>query len=398
MEKRFAKFLKFLFVVIVIITIFGSGFLFGRVSYGGSTLANIKNINLGKPADVDFALFWKVYNQVNSDYVGSANSQDLTYGAISGMVSALGDPYSMFLTPDEANSFSQDLSGQFEGIGAEITQQNNKLIIVSPLDKSPAEKAGLLPKDEILKIDGIDASTLSFQQALDKIRGQAGTTVTLTILRQDFVSPKDFKIEREKITVASVELEFTADNIANFKIRQFGDDTTDLIKKAAEEINNKKPKGIVLDLRNNPGGYLTTSIDVASLFIEDSVIVSEQYKNGKKEEFKTTLPASLKDFKLAVLINEGSASASEIVAGAIQDTGRGKVFGEKSFGKGSVQNYEQFNDKSALRLTVAYWLTPKNRKINGEGILPDIEIIRTDEDIASGKDPQLDRAIEEVKK
>ncbi len=398
MHKKFKSFLKFLFVAIVVITIFGAGFLYGRVSYGGSTLANIKNINLGKPDEVDFSLFWKVYNQVNKDYVSSANSQDLIYGSISGMVAALGDPYSMFLTPQEAASFSQDLSGQFEGIGAEITQQNNKLIIVSPLDKSPAQAAGLLPKDEILKIDGVDASTLSFQQALDKIRGSAGTSVTLTIQRQGFASPKDFKITREKITVASVEWEIRDDNIAYLKIRQFGDDTTDLIKKAAEDINNKKPKGIILDLRNDPGGYLTSSIDASSLFINPGIVVYEQGKDGKKEPFKTTLSQSLKDYKLVVLINEGSASASEIVAGAIQDTGRGKILGTKSFGKGSVQNYEQFSDKSALRLTVAYWLTPKSRKINGEGIKPDIEIARTDEDIAAGKDSQLDRAVEEVNK
>lgn len=398
MEKKFNKFLKFLFVGTVVITIFGAGFLSGRVSYGGNTLANIKNINLGKPDEVDFSLFWKVYNQVNKDYVGASKSQDLIYGSISGMVAALGDPYSMFLTPQEAASFSQDLSGQFEGIGAEITQQNNKLIIVSPLDKSPAQKSGLLPKDEILKIDGADASTLSFQQALDKIRGKAGTSVTLTIQRQDFATPKDFKITREKITVASVEWEMKDNNIAYIKIRQFGDDTTDLIKKAAEEVSSKKPKGIILDLRNDPGGYLTTSIDVSSLFINPGVVVYEQGKDGKKEQFNTTLSQLLKDYKLVVLINEGSASASEIVAGAIQDTGRGEILGTKSFGKGSVQNYEEFSDKSALRLTVAYWLTPNGRKINGEGIKPDIEIKRTDEDIANGKDPQLDKAIEEVNK
>lgn len=398
MSQKLKHFLKAFFILILILTVYSAGFLHGRFSLtSGNFSERVKNAAIGQPKDADFSLFWQVWNQVNQDYVNSSNPQEMMYGSIAGMVASLGDPYSTFLNPQEAANFSQDLSGEFQGIGAELTQQDNKLIVVAPLDASPAQKAGLLPKDEITKIDTVDVSTLSFQEAINKIRGNEGTTVTLTVVRAGLDQPKDIKITRENIKVASAELTYK-DDIAYIKVRQFGDDTVDLMKNIATQINEKKPKGIILDLRNNPGGYLTGSIDVSSLFIENSTIVSEQYKNGKKEEFKTTLSASLKDYKLVVLINEGSASASEIVAGAIQDTKKGVILGEKSFGKGSVQNYEQFQDKSALRLTVAHWLTPKGREINGKGITPDVVVARTDADVSAGTDPQLDAAITQINK
>lgn len=363
------------------------------------------NTELKKPQNVDFSLFWQAWQLVTEKYVGTYSTQKLVYGAIKGMVEALGDPYSNFLESSAKNQLEDDLSGQFEGIGAELSEQNDKIVVVAPLAGTPADKAGLKPQDEIVAIDGQDTTGMALDDAVSKIRGPAGTEVTLLINRQGFSAPQEFKIKRELITVQSVKWKMLAapgsdkENIGYIQITQFGDDTATLAQKAAQELAARNPQAIILDLRNNPGGYLDSAVDVTSLFVpKDSVVVKEQYKDGHKDESKTTLAPILQNYKVVVLANEGSASASEITAGALQDLRGAILVGQKTFGKGSVQELENLDSSAVLKLTVAKWLTPKDRTIDKEGIKPDIEVDLTEQDQAQGHDPQLDRALEEANK
>ena len=306
------------------------------------------------------------------------------------MVAALADPYSSFFAPGEFKEFLEDLTGQFEGIGIEISQKQNKFLIVAPLDGSPAQKAGLKAGDEILKIDGVETSLMTFEEVISKIRGKKGTEVTLTILRQGWGTPRDFTIKRGVIKVESVSYQLLEGRIGYLKISQFGDDTIPLLKKYLKTIEKDKPAGIILDLRNNPGGYLDGAVDVASVFLPaGKVVVIEQDKSGERDEKKTTLSPSLQNYKVVVLINKGSASGAEIVAGALKDWERATLVGEITFGKGSVQELEQLPNNAALRLTIAKWLTPKGTEINGAGIAPDVAVAETE---VAGQDPQLDKA------
>ena len=394
-------FKKILLLIIFIFTL-GLSYFFGylhghqNLKFYNGYIPELVSTDIGKPNNVDFSLFWDVWNKVEEKYPGKVDRKKLLYGAISGMLSGLDDPYSAFMEPGQSKNFLDELDGVFDGIGVEITMKDNQLTVVSPLKDSPAEKAGLKPDDVIFKIDGALASEMTLDEAVSKIRGKKGTSVTLTILRGN--DTFDVLVKREQIRVESVQYEIKNNNIAYIKISQFGSDTEDLLDKAVSDILQKNPKGVILDLRNNPGGFLETSVFVSSLFIKDGVIVSEESKGGAKNNYDSTGDGRLKDYKLVVLINEGSASASEIVAGAIQDTGKGVLIGEKTYGKGSVQELESLKAGAYLRLTVAKWLTPKGRYINAEGIKPDIEVKITEKDIDSGKDPQLDKAIKELKK
>ena len=274
--------------------------------------------------------------------------------------------------------------------------RDNYLTVLAPLKDSPADKAGLKPKDVILKIDDKDATKMTFEEAVSAIRGKSGTKVKLTIMRQGLDQVKEFNIERAEIKNTNVMYE-VKDNVAILRIRQFGEDTTDLIRKYAEEIKaDKSIKGVVIDLRNNPGGYLDSAVAVSSVFIEDGVIVYEEKKDGKRQEYKAQGRATLGSYHLAILVNEGSASASEIMAGALKDYKKGLLIGKKTYGKGSVQELENIGGGLSLKITIAKWLTPNGTAINGEGIKPDIEIDLTDDDIKADRDPQLDKAIEEA--
>lgn len=407
--KKFKKFLITFAVLWVAIIFYLTGYLIGHknIVFEQNYQPKITNLELKKPESVDFGVFWQAWQAISDKYVGTYSTQKLIYGAIKGMTEALGDPYSSFLDSTENSQLKQDLSGKFEGIGAELSRKDNKIIVIAPLADSPAEKAGLKAQDQILAVDGQDTANLSLDETVSKIRGAKGTEVTLLINRQGFQAPREYKITRNLITVSSVKWEVLASpgvaggkgEIGYIQINQFGDDTSGLVKKAAQELNQKKPKAIVLDLRNNPGGYLDSAVDVASLFVpKGSVVVKEQYKDGHKDELKTTFEPILKDYKLIVLVNEGSASASEIVAGALQDLRKATLVGKKTFGKGSVQEIENLDSSAVLKLTIAKWLTPNDRIIDKEGIKPDIEVELTDEDQAQDRDPQLNRALEEVGK
>lgn len=350
--------------------------------------------------DIDFNLFWNVWDILKKEYVDRDKLDDkkMFYGALKGLVESTGDPYTVFMEPKAALEFSNDLAGTFEGIGAEIGKKENIITIVAPLADMPAEKAGLKAGDQIYAINGQTTSGLAIDEAVNKIRGPKGTEVVLTIFRNGFDKPKDFKITRQTILVKSVRTNMTDDKIFVITITNFNNDTSELFKKAAQEAVQKNPKGIVLDLRNNPGGYLETAIDVASEWVDQGVVVTEQFSPEKKNEYLHRGRARLKDFPTVVLVNQGSASASEIVAGALKDYGKAVIIGMKTFGKGSVQTLEEIKDGSSVKITVAKWLTPKGYNINDQGIEPDVQVDLTLEDYNKNKDPQMDKAAEILNK
>ncbi len=366
-----------------------SGFVAQRSSTGPIPLVHQEE---GKPKEVDFGLFWDAWKVVDEKYAKEPDDQARLYGAISGMVSSLGDPFSLYMKPSEASQFNQELNGNFEGIGAELAQKDDHITVVRPLEGSPAEKAGLVAGDVITKIDGQDAPA-SIEEAVKLIRGPKGTQVKLTLKRNE--QTQEVTITRQNVEVQSATYT-KKDTIGLIKLNQFNANTDDLLGAALKKAEADHVKGIVIDLRNNPGGLLNLAVSMTSRFIEPGVVVVERDRSHHDTELKT-VPAERVTLPIVVLINKGSASASEIFAGAIQDAGRGKIVGETSFGKGSVQSIEPLKDGSAVRITVAEWLTPKKREINKHGIQPDVEVKLSDDDIKNGRDPQLDKALELLK-
>jgi carboxyl-terminal processing protease len=354
----------------------------------------------GLSEEVNMQLFWDTWNLLNARYVDPhlLDTQEMVYGAIHGMVAAVGDPYTAFMTPKENKEFQDSLAGSLDGIGAELTLKNGVLTVVSPLKGSPAQVAGLRPEDIIYKIDGELASDMNLEQAVLKIRGPKGTQVTLTVLRRGEEEPKDIKITRQTININSVDWKMIGD-YALIELNQFGNSTKDEFNKAINAILNKRPKGIVLDLRYNGGGFLDGAVDILSEFVEKGKAVTIKRRNPEEDEtIYVNGKARVANTPLVVLINKGSASASEIVAGAIQDSKRGEIIGEQSFGKGTVQEVQNLIGGSSLRVTIAKWYTPLDRNITENGISPDIEVKRSAEDFESDKDPQLDAAIDWLKK
>lgn len=372
-----------------------------EVNYAGKVLGKYDAAKEGRlKEDIDFDLFWNVWDTLKKEYVdqNKLNEKEMFYGAIKGMVASVGDPYTVFMDPKLADRFASDLAGTFDGIGAEIAIKNDILIIVAPLAGSPAEKSGLKAGDKIYAIYGTSTAGISVEEAVSKIRGPKGTSVTLTIFREGWEKPKDIIVVRDKIVVKSIKTEMRQDGIFVINIANFNDDTAGLFNKAVNEAIKNNPKGIILDLRNNPGGYLETAIDVASAWVEDGIVVTEKFSDDNKNEFLARGRARLKDFKTVVLVNQGSASASEIVAGALKDTGRATLVGMKTYGKGSVQTLDEFSDGSTIKITVAKWFTPNGYNINEQGINPDVEVDLKQEDYDQNKDPQLDKAVEILNK
>jgi len=374
------------------------GYYLGSNSIAIPGISQVINRDANQPEEVDFSVFWQVWNQVHDNYIDSdkLNDKDLVEGAIAGMVEAIDDPFSVFMPASEAKRFSQDLDGSFGGIGIRIEMKDQQLTITSPLTDTPAERAGLLPGDVIVKIDGQATEDMNFEDMVAKIRGEIGTEVSLSVYRAGSSRLQIFDVTREEIVVKSVEYELNQkNNIGIIKITQFGSDTTQLLKAVAADIKEQQPDGLILDLRNNPGGYLDTSVEVASIFIEDGLIVKQ---TGQDEtEYKAQGRALLISYPLVVLVNNGSASASEIVAGAIRDYNQGLLVGEKTFGKGSVQDLAEFGQWGDLRLTVGRWQTPNGEEINHKGIQPDIKVKMNSKNIDTIKDIQIQRAIKELK-
>jgi carboxyl-terminal processing protease len=340
----------------------------------------------------DFSSLNDLQATLERKFDGEVDAAKALDGAKAGLVDSLGDPYTTYLTKQQAQELADDLKGNLSGIGAEIGFRNSQLTVIAPIANTPAAKAGLQPKDTIIKIDGKDPTGLSLEEAVGKIRGDAGTTVTLTIVRGN-AAPADIKITRAAISVPSVTYTKEGD-VGIITVSRFGDDTVDKVKQAATDLASQGATKYVLDLRNNGGGYLQAAVGVSGVFMDNKVVVEER-KNGKTiDKLSTGAGGTLVGKPVVVLINSGSASASEIVAGALQDQGVAKLVGEKSFGKGSVQEIIDLVGGAQLKVTVAHWFTPKGRGIDKSGIAPDVEVKLTTEDINAGKDPQLDKAKE----
>ncbi len=349
--------------------------------------------------DVDLTLFWTVWRLLDQHYVDPAalKIDELRYGAVRGLVNAIGDPYSGFMTPVESTDFQQVLRGELEGIGAELTMQEDAVVIVAPLKGSPAARAGLLPRDIITAVDDQTLENMNLQEVVRRIRGPKGTEVRIKIFRPGTSEELEFTITREAIHVPSVEyevLETGSGSVGYLTLNQFGDDTVAETRKALLEFKGQSLSGVVLDLRFNGGGYLDGSIEVVSLFLDKGKVVSVEKRGEEVESHYVLGDPVLPDIPLVVLINEGSASASEIVAGALQDHERAKIVGIKSFGKGTVQDVIDLPGGSSLRITIAKWKTPNGRDLSKEGVMPDVEVQMEAAAYLTENDIQKERAME----
>lgn len=346
------------------------------------------------PASVDFSSLNEVYSVLRSKYDGKLDTQALIDGAKHGMAEATGDPYTAFFNAKEAEQFEDDLEGSFEGIGAELGKRDDRLIVISTLDDSPAKKTGLQANDIIVEVNGEDATSWSVERAVSRIRGEKGTTVKLSVLRGE-QGLKDFSITRDSITNPSVKSEITADNIGILRISRFGEnDTSALSRRAADQFKEAGVKGVILDLRGNGGGYLNAAVDVSGLWLENKTVVTQRTNGKVVGSLETEQDAPLAGIKTIVLVDGGSASASEIVAGALADHKAATLVGEKTFGKGSVQTIEDLPGGGKLKVTIARWFTPNGKNINKEGIKPSVEVKLTAEDVEANRDLQKDRALE----
>lgn len=393
-------------VIVIMASIFAGGFYLGKKknspSSNGRILAYSEEAanasDTGDSQTLDFNLYWEVWDDLKTNYVdkNKVNDQELFYGSLKGLAAAAGDPYTVFMDPKESKEFADDLAGTFEGIGAEIGIRNDIATVISPLDDMPAKKAGVRSGDKIYAVDGVSTLGLTTSEVVAKIRGPKDTKVTLTIIRGK-EKPRDITVTRSVIVVKSVKTEMRADGIYVIRVSNFNDDTEDLFKQAVNTILLKNPKGIVLDLRNNPGGYLETAVDMASEWIEAGPVVAEQFNDNRRNEYPSSGSARLKNIPTVVLVNGGSASASEILAGALRDYKKATIVGEKTYGKGSVQSLSELSGGAALKMTIAHWLTPAGDFIDEKGLAPNIEVKLTTEDADKGLDPQFDKAVELLK-
>jgi carboxyl-terminal processing protease len=369
--------------------------------------------------NVDFGLFWDVWQRLTTSYVdkGMVDPQKMLQGAISGMVASIGDPYTTYLPPTDNSNFKQTLGGAFEGIGAELGITNGHVMVIAPLKGTPAEAAGIKAGDYIVKVDGTDSTTWTVDQAVDKIRGPKGTTVKLSVLHADATNPVDISIVRNTINVPSIDswikpvsqISEISDmpaaknlsqstTVAYIRITQFGDNTNSEFDKAVSDVvaAGSSVKGLVLDLRNNPGGYLDGAVYVGSEFINSGTIVSQINSDGSKQDYPVNRAGKLLTIPIVVLINKGSASAAEIVSGALRDHKRATLIGETSFGKGSVQTPEDLSNGGSVHITTGKWYTPNGDSISKKGITPDITV--SEDTSTATSDAQLEKAIEQLLK
>ena len=343
-----------------------------------------------------FTPFWETWTIIHQQYVVQpVDDVKLMQGAINGMMQSLGDKHSTYMDPQTYKDANSELAGSYEGIGAYVDTTTDYLTVISPIPGSPAEKAGIQAGDKIIKIDGADMTGIDGELVRRKVIGPAGSTVLLTVARKDATEPLEFSITREKIVIKSATGKMLENNIAYVQVNTFGEKTTSELTAALTELMAQNPKGLILDLRNNGGGYLQTAVEVVSQFVPNGAVLLEKYGDGKQNEYDVIPGGLATNIPMVVLINEGSASASEITAGALQDYGRAKLVGVVSYGKGSVQNWVPLsNDQGAVRVTIAKWFTPKDRTIEGKGLTPDVYVGMTQEDYKAKLDPQLDTAIQ----
>lgn len=400
MIKKLIKIIGFLVVVAV------AGFFSYQVGIlvGEENILKVPPAQIINPIDleggekVDFSVFWEAWNKLENKYVEKENLdyEKMFYGAIAGMVDSLGDPYTVFFTPPEAESFNEEMSGRYEGVGMVIGIKDEQLVVVSPFKGSPADLAGLKAGDRILKVDETFTRELSIEESAKIIKGPGGTTVRLLIDRDEWQEPKEITVKRERITIPTLEWETVGESndIVWIRIYQFNQIVASEFEKAALEILNLPIKKIIVDLRNNPGGYLDKANAVTGWFVKKGDVITweDRGRGQERKPYKSNGPAAFFDYPTVVLINEGSASGSEIMAGAMRDQRGIKLIGAKSFGKGSVQEQLNLSDDSSLKVTIAKWLTPDGFSIDKEGLTPDIEVENNGNE--DGEDAQLQAAIE----
>lgn len=411
-------------LIVVIVIALGAGFaggVFFERSNGevSNPVKTLINRDLGQPDYVDFSLFWDTWNILHAKYVeqNALDMQKLLYGAIQGMVNSVGDPYTVFFEPEPSKKFQEEISGSFGGVGIEIGKRDGILTVIAPIKDTPAYKAGLKAGDKILRVDGTPTADISIEEAVTLIRGKKGTPVVLTITSNGD-DTREVEIIRGTIKIPTIEWKIVESNgpptgeagkkIAYLQLFTFNQNIDSEFQKAAQEILKSEAEGLVVDLRNNPGGLLDSAVNIAGWFLDkDQIVTVEAFRDGSRNEFRSRGNGSLKIYQTVILINGGSASASEIVAGALHDNRGVRLVGEKTFGKGSVQELEKFKDGSSLKVTVAKWLTPSGISISDTGIEPDVKVELPKEKIEKeefefelgtpGKDPQLDKALELLK-
>ncbi len=394
--------LRALGVVLVAVIFAGFGYTVGMrdsartvVPDGEGRVVNQGGEPKGLSDDVDFSTFWDVWSLVRSSYVDQPVSEkNLYYGSVAGMVAGLHDPYSNYFTPEEAQAFNEELSGTFFGIGAQLDQRDGNIVVIAPLPGTPAERAGILAEDFIVSIDGVSTEGMVLNEAVNAIRGEKGTTVTLGIVHKDTEDIVTMPIVRDEIKTESVTYTFRDDGIAVIEVSMFNEDTSSLFRTASQRALKDGATGIILDLRNNPGGLLDAAIDLAGYWVPSGSSVLIEEIRGTRDEFPANGLAQLREIPTVVLVNGGSASASEILAGALQDYGEARVIGDQTFGKGSVQEYHDLPDGGAVKITVARWLTPLGRSIDQTGITPDDIVSLTLDDVHAKRDPQFTAALD----
>ena len=368
-----------------------------------SNVVGVENRTEDQPNEVDFSPFWKAWNAINEKYVpasstaSQATNQEKIWGAIEGLASSLDDPYTVFFPPIESALFESDIRGNFEGVGMEILAQGGALTVISPLKGSPAERAGILAGDRIIKINDKETSGLTTEEAVQIIRGPRDTVVSLTISRASKREPFEISVVREVINIPTIDTKVLPGGIFKIELYSFTAPSPNLFRMALREFIESDTDKLILDLRGNPGGYLEAAIDMASWFLPSGkVVVRESFGGGRDEKIYRSKGYDIfnDNLKFVILVDGGSASASEILAGALAEHGKATLIGEQTFGKGSVQELVGITGETSLKITIARWLTPNGVSISNQGITPEILVERTAKDKESGKDPQLEKAIE----
>lgn len=376
-----------------------AGFAIGQITPKSIEIENLNHLEKDKPDSVDFSVFWQAWDLLDREYLkhDEGNAQEKVYGAVRGLVQSLDDPYTQYFTPEDNKRFQEDVQGSFAGIGAELSIRKERLVVVAPLKDTPASRAGLKAGDIIVKINSTSTENLQIDEAVSMIRGLANSTVTLSIFREDWGKIKDIVLKREKINLPTLDSKIVGDNILHVRLYSFNGVAHQRLAEEIEKTLTTKPiGGLILDLRDNPGGYLEVAVNIANWFLpKGSVIVTEEGLE-EKQVFKAEKEPPLEAMPVVILINEGSASASEILAGALQDNKRAKLVGGQSFGKGTVQELRTLKDGSAIKMTIAHWVLPSGKILEGNGLKPDYEVALP-EDASPEKDTQLEKAIEVMK-
>ncbi|MDO8584762.1 MAG: S41 family peptidase [bacterium] len=380
-----------------------ASYWFGTTHPSTLVIKGVTNIENDPKVTADFSVFWEAWNRIKDEALKGSELKegDMTYAAISGLVKSLDDPNSVFFPPADAQKFEEDVAGNFGGIGAEIGTRDEIIVVIAPLKDSPSEKAGIRSGDKILKVGDKSTTGMSVMDAVKIIRGPKGTSVTLNVFRDGWDKPKDFSIVRDTIMVPTMDWKMLDGHIGYIHIRNFNENAPGLFARAAKELVADGVNGLIVDVRDDPGGFLEVAVTLAGWFMEQgSLVVTEEFRADApqpKEQFRAYGNGLFIPVPIVVLINQGSASASEILAGALRDNRGAIMVGEKSFGKGTVQELRRLHDGSSMKLTVAHWLMPKGDLIEKNGIKPDYEVKISDEDAKNGKDSQLEKAQEVIK-